>query len=635
MKYRPDIDGLRAIAVLSVVIYHLHVYQFGMNILPGGFVGVDIFFVISGYLITKLIHGEMVEGRYSIVEFYSRRARRIFPALFFMSAVCAVVILIFCLPSVVENFRSSLIASTLFVSNIYFYATADYFAPGAEMQPLLHTWSLAVEEQFYIFFPLVLLLIRRYSALTQTKVIVGIALVSLAISAWLVWSNAAASFYLLHSRAWELMIGSCLAMGTVPVIRNAKLAEVCSALGMLLIAGSVMFYSASMPFPGPSALLPCLGAALIIHAGVHARSMVGQLLSLPPVRFIGLISYSLYLWHWPINVLMRLIGYWYAWDVDTQPFKIVALMLGFVTATLSWYFVERPFRHAAVFRVSNRVTLAMSGAIMAVLVISGAMLTVASKELWQLPPEVERIVSVTPTTTGRARDFKSCFISPRSGRDDLFDADTCLRMSASQQNYIVIGDSHANDLVNGLKKVNPEINFLQATAAGCKPVLDQPGQRLCRNLMEMMFFKFLPSAKVDGIIISARWKRDDLPYLKETMRLLSTYAPRVIVVGPHVEYKHDLPSLMALSVLQDDPSLLDKSRKTGQRDIDTLYQRELAEMGVPYFSLYDAICTAGNCRTVSGDGIPLSFDYGHLTESGGIYVAHKMREWGMRERGGL
>jgi len=635
MKYRPDIDGLRAIAVLSVVIYHLNVYQFGMTILPGGFVGVDIFFVISGYLITKLIHGEMVEGRYSIIEFYSRRARRIFPALFFMSAVCAVIILIFCLPSVVENFRNSLIASTLFFSNIYFYATADYFAPGAETQPLLHTWSLAVEEQFYIFFPLVLLLIRRYSALTQSKVIVGIALVSLAISAWLVWSNAAAAFYLLHSRAWELMIGSCLAMGTVPAIRNAKLAEGCAALGILLIAGSVMLYSAGMPFPGPSALLPCLGAALIIHAGAHVRSSVGRLLSLPPIRFIGLISYSLYLWHWPINVLMRLMGYWYAWDVDTQPFKIAALVLSFVAATLSWYFVERPFRHAALFRVSNRVTLATSGAIMAVLVISGTMLNVASKELWQLPPELERVVSVMPTTAGQARDFKSCFISPRSGRDDLFDQETCLRMSAAKKNYIVIGDSQANDLVAGLKKVNPEINFLQATAAGCKPVVDQPGLRLCRDLMEMMFFKFLPSVKVDAIIISARWKRNDLPYLKETVKLLSTYSPHVIVIGPHVEYKYDLPSLIALSVLQDDPSLLDRNRKAGQRDIDVLYQRQLAEMGIPYFSLYNAICTAGNCRTVSGDGIPLAFDYGHFTESGAIYVAQKMREWGMREQGGL
>jgi peptidoglycan/LPS O-acetylase OafA/YrhL len=231
VKYRPDIDGLRALAVVPVVLYHLKVKPF-----DGGFVGVDVFFVISGYLITQLIYGEIQQGRYSIVGFYVRRARRIFPALFVMCAVCSAVLLATFLPGEIAEFRSSLIAATLFVSNIYFYITNDYFAAAAETKPLLHTWSLAVEEQFYIFFPLVLLATHRYLLRWQHQSLIAIAVGSLAICTWLAEYNPSAAFYLIHPRAWELLTGALLAIGVVPAIENRWLAEALGALGLVLIA---------------------------------------------------------------------------------------------------------------------------------------------------------------------------------------------------------------------------------------------------------------------------------------------------------------------------------------------------------------------------------------------------------------
>ena len=225
MRYRGDIDGLRAIAVMSVIIFHLDATVFDFRVFAGGYVGVDIFFVISGFLITQLIHGQIAGGNYSIVDFYVRRSRRIFPALFFMMAVSSAFVVVYCLPSVVDTFGDSLIAATLFVSNIYFYLTADYFAPAAETQPLLHTWSLAVEEQFYIFFPLILLLIRRFRHARQVQILLAVAVVSLGVATWMLWSDSSAAFYLLISRAWELLVGSLLALGLIPAFRNARAAE--------------------------------------------------------------------------------------------------------------------------------------------------------------------------------------------------------------------------------------------------------------------------------------------------------------------------------------------------------------------------------------------------------------------------
>lgn len=288
--YRPDIDGLRAVAVLGVILYHFEVWPFS-----GGFVGVDVFFVISGYLITGIIANDLQADRFSILTFYQRRVRRILPALVACVAATSVAGLFILLPNELQDLGQSLIATALFASNIYFWSQSGYFAPAADTQPLLHTWSLAVEEQFYIAFPLILAAVWRWNRRALVPTLLVLALLSLGVSAYQVQQAPQAAFYLSIGRGWELLVGSLIALCRSHL---DKVPATCAWLGLAAIVASLVGYNEQMPFPGLAALLPCLGAAAIIVSA--PGTMVGNFLSSSPMRGIGLISYSLYLWHWPI-----------------------------------------------------------------------------------------------------------------------------------------------------------------------------------------------------------------------------------------------------------------------------------------------------------------------------------------------
>jgi peptidoglycan/LPS O-acetylase OafA/YrhL len=619
-KYRPDIDGLRAVAVIPVVFFHLNV-----GLASGGFVGVDIFFVISGYLITSLISAEMTQGTYSVTNFYVRRARRIFPALFFMCAVTALFVLLFCLPSDAKRFSSALAAATLFGSNIYFHLTADYFAAAAETQPLLHTWSLAVEEQFYIFFPLILLLVRRRFGRHEKPIMAALALSSLIASIWLVRTDQAGAFYLLHSRAWELLLGALLALGVFPAIRSRMLAGTLGLAGVALIAGSVLLYRENMPFPGLAALPPCLGAALLIHTGKDASLLTAQALSLAPVRFIGLISYSLYLWHWPVAVISRYVALWYGWDPDLKAHKLAVLAISFTAAILSWHFVERPFRQRP-YRLGSTAILSASAATMAFLVIAAGLVYPLSQRFWQMPDSAERVLATLdyrPTNSKR-----SCFLGPKTNDFRFFNQVDCLALSETKENWLLIGDSHAADLWAGLSGVNPEINLMQGTASGCKPLLDLKGERRCTDLMHFLFTDFIPKHRFNVILLSARWGSGNVADVRMTANALKPYAERVVVLGPRVEYRQDLPWLLAASMLKHDPSVVDRSRLGKQKQTDQLFAEQLRQDGIGYVSLYAALCPEGRCRVTDADGLPLAFDYGHLTASGSTFVAQQIKRSG-------
>ncbi|WP_420587368.1 acyltransferase family protein [Ruegeria sp.] len=299
--YRPDIDGLRAVAVVPVVLHHA-----GFAGVPGGFVGVDIFFVISGFLITTILAREIRDGQFSILSFYERRARRILPALFVVLAACLAVGWFLLLPNQYGNLAVSVGATLLFASNIWFWMDAgDYFGHGIEFAPLLHTWSLAVEEQFYLFFPLLLWALSRASMRVWIRVIVLISLVSLALSMYATTAHPVANFYLTPTRIWELGIGALLAVGAFPALRRPAAVEAVALIGAVLIIGSILLISDHTPFPGITAIPPCLGAAFLIWAGMYGRSMIARFLTLRPVVWIGLISYSLNLWHWPVLVAAR------------------------------------------------------------------------------------------------------------------------------------------------------------------------------------------------------------------------------------------------------------------------------------------------------------------------------------------
>jgi len=619
-KYRPDIDGLRAVAVLPVLFYH-----FGISLAPGGFVGVDIFFVISGYLITSLISAEMHEGTYSIRNFYVRRARRIFPALFVMCAVTALFVLLFCLPSDAKRFSSSLAAATLFGSNIYFYLTADYFAAAAETQPLLHTWSLAVEEQFYIVFPLILLQVRRCFGQRERQIMVVLALLSLGLSIWLVRTDQAGAFYLLHSRAWELLLGALLALGSFPAVRSRLSAGALGILGLALIAGSVLLYRETMPFPGLAALAPCVGAGLLIHTGKDASLLSARALSLAPVRFIGLISYSLYLWHWPIDVIARYFAFWYGWDPELKVYKLALLAVSFAAAILSWHFVEKPFRQRP-YRLGSTAALSTSAATMALLVVAAGLVYPLSQRFWQMPESAERVLATLDYRPTNAE--RSCFLGPKTNDFRFFNQAGCLALSDTKENWLLIGDSQAADLWAGLSGVNPEINLMQGTASGCKPLLDLEGERRCTDLMRFLFADFIPKHRFDTILLSARWGSGNIADVRKTANMLKRYAGRVVVLGPRVEYKQDLPWLLAASMLKHDPSVVDRSRLGKQKQTDRLFADQLRQDGIGYVSLYAALCPEGRCRVTDKDGLPLAFDYGHLTASGSTFVAQQIKRSG-------
>ncbi len=336
MDYRKEIDGLRALAVLPVILFHA-----GFETFSGGFVGVDVFFVISGYLITTIILAELEQGKFSIVNFYERRARRILPALFLVMLVCIPFAWFWLSPSDMKDFSQSLVAVSLFASNILFWHESGYFDAAAELKPLLHTWSLAVEEQYYVLFPLFLMLFWK---LGKRWILVTICLVfvaSIAVAQWGAYAQPTAAFFLLPTRGWELLIGTFAAFYLSQA--NHKefgkgLSEFGGWLGVALILYAVFAYSKATPFPSLYALVPTLGTVLIILFATQ-KTTVGKFVGNKAFVGIGLVSYSAYLWHQPLFAFLKQSDF-----DDTKEIYAVLILLTLLLAFLSWKFVETPFR---------------------------------------------------------------------------------------------------------------------------------------------------------------------------------------------------------------------------------------------------------------------------------------------------
>jgi peptidoglycan/LPS O-acetylase OafA/YrhL len=337
LTYRREVDGVRALAVVPVILFHAGFEEFS-----GGYVGVDVFFVISGYLITWLILAEMQSGTFSIARFYERRARRILPALFFVMAVSFAAAWSLLLPDQMEEFSRSLAAMGAFASNVLFWSEAGYFNTANELKPLLHTWSLAVEEQFYVLFPLLLLFGWRFGRKAIVAVVAATAVASLAFAEITSRSTPEAAFFLLPGRAWELSMGALIAFylaGRRPIECPRPLAELLCVAALSLIAFSIFTFDELTPFPGLYGLLPTVGTALLLlYASPQTR--VGRVLGSKPLVGVGLISYSAYLWHQPVFAFFRQ-------QTTGEPDRMVMLGLSLASlglACLSWRFVEQPFR---------------------------------------------------------------------------------------------------------------------------------------------------------------------------------------------------------------------------------------------------------------------------------------------------
>ncbi len=532
LAYRSDIDGLRAVAVGAVVLYHADLAGFS-----GGFVGVDVFFVISGYLITAILRQDLERGRFSIATFYERRIRRIFPALFVMLAATGGAASIILLPHEMADFGRSLIAATMFVSNVFFHQTADYFAGPAHLKPLLHTWSLSVEEQFYVVFPLAMWGIAKWGRGRWGLFLWPVLVASFALAAWGAHARPQGTFYLAPMRAWELLIGAVLATGCVPAIRTRWIAQAMGAAGIAMIALPVMLYSEATVFPGAGALLPCLGAAALIHSGGAAATWTSRLLSLGPMVRLGLVSYSLYLWHWPVLVLARIE----AGGQLTAQAAAVAVGVSLALAFLSWRYVEGPFRGKGTVGSRRRVfagaALAMTAAISC-----GAAAHVSGGWPGRFPDYAR------PEIAGKAHmNEGTCFLRSDQLSSDYGGVERCT-FGRGATKVVVWGDSFAAHLVPGLQAAAAEaMEVVQITASACPPVIGfKPVSRPACAAFNDAAVAAIERTRPDVVVLSGRWElypgqRLSLDLLQATLDRVGRTGAKVLVVGHAPTFDFDHP----------------------------------------------------------------------------------------------
>ncbi len=640
--YRSDIDGLRAVAVLLVVFNHLLQLHF-----RGGYVGVDVFFVISGYLIGATILAEMRAGRFSLANFYERRIRRIFPALFVMLLVTSVLAYVCLLPSEMVAFSKSMLAALFSVSNMLFWFQSGYFDSASESKPLLHTWSLGVEEQFYIVFPLFLLAVHRWFPRAMKAALWSVVVVSLALAAWFAHRPGdTTAFFLAPLRAWELLLGAIASQGYLPKMKTSLQRNLGSLSGLLLILLPAMAYTSATPFPGVAALPPVAGAVLLIAAGETGTSLVGSLLSWRPVVFIGLISYSLYLWHWPLKVFWSTSLAFHTSSHSVKIGQITVFTASLILATLSWRFVETPFRKGKL-RPARRQLFVLSAWGTALIVLIAAILITTHGLASRFSPDVLRADQFSATGSDPGWREGQCFLlvdpnSPTTNTFSSFDKSVCMHQDPTKKQYLLFGDSHAADKYAGLASVFPDRNILQANVSSCPPLLPELQQSgsVCQQMSAYIFGDFLLHHHVDGILLSAHWLDIELPGLGQTLDWLKQRAIPATVIGPGIEFNASMPRLVATWIRDGRPAgFMDEFRSHEPQALDqSMASLARTQWKVPYISVYRDLCRsqpemvaksqpemAGGCPIFGVNGAPLLVDSNHFSREGSILFAQAVR----------
>ena len=617
LNYRPDIDGLRAVSVLAVVAFHLKI---GLH---GGFTGVDVFFVISGFLIGQIVYSEVGNGSFSLLRFYERRARRILPALLVTIAASWLIASRLLYDFELADFSKSGIASILFVANLYFFQTSGYFAPAAETIPLLHLWSLGIEEQFYLLFPPAVMLLAKYAPRTTLTALFLTGVLSLAISQLLLSSHPDAAFYLPISRAFELLIGALLAHPKFPRARRHITSEYAAALGAAGLAAAILFYGPQTAFPGVAALLPCGSAALILWSNQLNNTRVARLLGWFPLIYIGKRSYSLYLVHWPAIVFGKLL-------LPNLPYWLFAMAVAaasFALADMSFRYVENPLRHGA-FTRRHPIRLALAAMLAAGLLPTWTLLKLRAPA--STDPLVNAVLSFNlynPRTRFLARE---CFLDAEQGFED-FALTKCIPSTADQA-VILWGDSHAAHLYFGLRSELQKrgVAVGMVAASGCVPImdLDVVERPKCRAVNDRAL-PFLLALKPRLIVLSAAWRMNDdaLTKLKLTVNRLIERGIDVAVVGESPSFRMRAPNIAAAKLqshraaIAEDPDVDIASMELFDRMLATAFDG--APM-ITYFSPYRVFCPEKRCPLLTGEGDPIYFDFSHLTEAGSLLYAKQL-----------
>ncbi len=645
-KYRADIDGLRAVAVLPVVFYHFQIAPF-----TGGFVGVDIFFVISGYLITSLIHCEMLGGAFSPTRFYERRIRRILPALFLMMLVTTALAGSVLFPQDLMNYARSLVATALFGSNFYFWSTVDYFDIIAERKPLLHTWSLAVEEQFYLLYPALFWLLRGASQRKLVHIVGAIFLVSLGASIWALRFAPISDFYLLPFRAWELMLGAMLAL--TPIKNSGRTSTALAWSGLTLLLFAIFAFSVDTPFPGEYALLPCIGAACLIYAG--PQTIVGRMLSLRPVVFVGLISYSLYLWHWPLLIFARYVVLrdLLVWE------KLALILLSGMVATFSWAYVEKPFRTSG--KIPGRFLLRLAGGGIGIFVVASA----AGEFGRGLPQRFDRAFRSLVEATVRMPD--QCQ-TPHSVGSHRF-----CRVGAqgiTPATFVMWGDSHAGAVLPAFMDIvqRETLSGYTAGRGNCAPLigvmmLSGATGQICRDFNDEAA-RIATEKNIRTVFLSAKWAayaegthfsvddggpsiflRDESSNssdrrqnvhvfsrgLERTVAALAHAGKNVIIVASVPEMKVSVPHALIrkhMFNLNADIRLEFSDHLQRQIHVFSEFDKMQKRYGARIIYPHQMLCANGYCE-IMRDGVALYSDSNHLTEFGAKLLSPLFEEFSL------
>jgi len=633
MQYRPEIDGLRAIAVLPVILFHA-----GFSWFSGGYIGVDVFFVISGYLITSILLSDLDKGTFSIVKFYERRARRILPALFFIMIFCMPIAWNCLLPQQFKVFSQSLVYITLFSSNIFFLSKEDYFAPTADENPFLHTWSLSVEEQFYIFFPFLLLALWRFGRNPILYVILVLSMLSLLLSEW-GWRNyPAANFYLLPTRAWELGLGAACAFMLYK--KTPKDNQGLSLLGLALILCSVFAYSENVPFPSFYALPPVLGTALVIIYGGKS-SLVGSILRSRFFVGIGVISYSAYLWHQPIFAFARIKSF----NEIEAVYMLLLIFISLVLAWFTWKFIETPFRLGRIsfFKTRKQVFSVSGVAVLSVLSFglvghytNGADWRSVGLQTLSYEPDNKVLQrqswKILKEITGE---------QSYSVQDNAVDGHGWSHGQSDHTNILLVGNSHSKDLFNVLY-------YSRYLSEGLN--MSRYGSQI-RDLSDSnnRFYTSENFFDADIVILVSRYSESDISELETVIDQLVYHEKEVVLVKNIFEFDQfggarNLSDYM-LSKLSGGEELVDNSSSIAEiinrKHFEKYSSRSTAELvikanevidklaekkGITVLDRMDYVCDseAQLCYAIDSNYNKFFYDYGHHTLAGAQFFGKRV-----------
>lgn len=636
-KYRPEVDGLRALAVVPVVLFHA-----GLRGFSGGYVGVDIFFVISGYLITQIVVGELQSQNFSLARFYERRARRILPALFFVMLACVPFAWAWMAPAQLKGFAESMVTVSLFVSNVFFSRNSGYFDEGVDENPLLHTWSLGVEEQFYLFYPLFLLVFWRIGIKRLIWLILVIAICSLTWAEWQSRGHSISNFYLAPSRTWELLLGALLTLLTVSTSLVQRVGQrsgnTLAGIGLLMIVGSITIYDRSTPFPSLYALVPTVGTVLIL-AFAQSETVVAKLLSLKIISGIGLVSYSAYLWHQPLFAFARILTL----GNVSQSLFLLLTAVNFGLAYLTWKYVETPFRGKSHISRTSVFRFGLAGSLF--------FITLGS---WRYYVDRDNRLSYEKRSNyglGAACDFVGSF-RPKA---------ECV--TSHSPKVMVWGDSYAMHIVPGLLASDNRMELVQATASACGPlfgvaavttktrIITEESAENCKKFNNSVLAYLTTESSVELVVMSSPFievvdgehydlltddgrtqasVRAGTAFMEQTIGTLRRIGKKVVIVAPPPTGEFNSGNCTERIRLRKPifgPARgceIDRSTYLQKRgDVLEFLRRVESGADVSVIRFDDLLCSGDKCRT-SIQGIPVYRDQGHFSHAGIEYLGRQM-----------